>query len=54
MLILYKGKRLLHTRIVRDYLIEFGDDALSYIIKLATQNQTIIKTNDESVAPLKD
>jgi hypothetical protein len=47
--ILYKKKRILHTKIIKDYIKEYGEDNLPFIIKRATENQTLYFTNADKV-----
>jgi hypothetical protein len=40
---------ILHTKIIKDYIKEYGEDNLPFIIKRATENQTLYFTNADKV-----
>lgn len=45
--ILYKNKRIIHRKILKEYLQQYGEEKIGSIIKRATENQTIIFTSDD-------
>jgi len=42
--ILYKGKRMIHKKILQEYVAEYGPEQVGSIVKRATANQKIILT----------